>query len=168
MERAKVSIGELPRALLADPVAFLLAEHARQRVLLGHLDRLARLPGGPARGAIARAVAAWLACELPMHIADECISVFPRLGSEAAGPLSVIAREAAALDAARLRLRCALAGIAMNQRRDAGLPDCIADFVTLYRRRVAAEESALFPLARRMLGGEDRAAVAREMNERRH
>ena len=167
MDRVRASIGALPEALLADPIAFLMAEHARQRVLLGHLERLARSQAGPAHGAIAGALVAWLACELPMHLADEGASVFPRLGTEAAEPLSAIRRDAAALDAARLRLRADLAQIATGGRVDAGLPDSVAAFVTLYRRRVAQEEGALFPLARRTLDGADRAAVAREMTERR-
>lgn len=168
MERVRVSIGALPEALLADPIAFLLAEHARQRVLLGHLERLARRPGGPARGAIARALAAWLACELPLHLTDEGVSVFPRLGPEAAQPLSAIQREAVALDAARLSLRADLSRIATGHRADTGFAARVADFAALYRWRVAEEEGVLFPLARRVLDRAGCAAVAHEMTQRRH
>jgi len=168
MDRVRASIGELPEALLADPITFLMAEHARQRVLLGHLERLARSSCGPARVAIARALAAWIASELPMHLADEGASIFPRLGPEAAQPLSAIARDAAALDAARLRLCAELAHVVARHRVDDGLAACVTTFVTLYRRRVAEEEAMLFPLARRILDHANRAAVEREMAERRH
>ncbi len=42
----KARIEALPEALLAEPLDFLIAEHARQRALLGHVERLARQSRG--------------------------------------------------------------------------------------------------------------------------
>ena len=49
MDAVEAEVGGLGSDLLADPCAFLAAEHGRQRALLGHLERLARRTGPPSR-----------------------------------------------------------------------------------------------------------------------
>ncbi|WP_137180670.1 hemerythrin domain-containing protein [Roseomonas sp. AR75] len=161
-------IGALDEALLRDPLVFLSAEHARQRVLLGHLERLARQPGGPAQGPIARALAAWFACELPLHAADEEDSVYPRLGAEAARRYRALAGCAATAPDVRAGLRAALAAIATGHAPAAGFAEAALAFAAAYRRHLTIEEEEIMPLARRRLRGAERSAIAREMAARRH
>ena len=167
MEGGEARIESLAADLLADPLAFLSAEHARQRVLLGHLERLARQSAGPAQMAIARALAAWFACELPLHLTDERMSVYPRLGPDAAGALSGLLGQADRLEETRIRLRADLARISTGHRPETGFADRAEAFAAAYRRRMAEEEAVLLPAARASLGGAARAAIAREMAERR-
>jgi hemerythrin-like domain-containing protein len=161
-------IGMLDETLLRDPLAFLSAEHARQRALLGHLERLARQPGGPAHGPIARALAAWFACELPLHVADEEDSVYPRLGVQAARRYRDLTRCPATAPEARATLRAALAAIATGHPPADGFAETALAFVAAYRRHLTIEEEEIMPLARRSLRGAVCSAIAREMAARRH
>uniref|UniRef100_UPI0022EA7093 hemerythrin domain-containing protein n=1 Tax=Falsiroseomonas oryzae TaxID=2766473 RepID=UPI0022EA7093 len=87
-------VAPLAQALIADPVAFLSAEHARQLVLLAHLERLARAPAARGARVMAQALLRWLTQELPLHIADEEHSLYPRLRPhDAAGALERLAAE---------------------------------------------------------------------------
>lgn len=167
MEGGHAEVGALQESLLADPLAFLAAEHARQRALLSHLERLARHTSGPAHGAIARAVAAWLACELPLHLADESASLYPRLVA-AAGPLIVaLDMQRAALEETRKALRLDLARLATGHRASASFAERALAFAQSYRQRLASEQADLIPLAERVLTRAARNAIAREMAARR-
>lgn len=163
----KARIEALPEALLAEPLDFLLAEHARQRALLGHVERLARQPRGAAKTAIARLLLAWLERELPLHLADERLSLRPRLGADAAPAVAALDAEEARFDAARAALRTSLARIAEGQPPAPDLAESSAAFASAYRRRMAEEERTLFPLARRDIGPAAARAMAREMAARR-
>jgi hemerythrin-like domain-containing protein len=165
MPGRSAQVGGLDPGLLADPLAFLAAEHARQRVLLGHLERLAGDRAGP-RTAIARALAAWLASDLPLHLRDEEESLYPRLGSAEAATRGLVAgnRDSSAL---RARLRADLSHIAAGQRPSEGFAAAVRDFVAGYRRHLAVEENEVMPAAGRNLNGHDRAVIAREMLARR-
>lgn len=165
MPHRAAQVGGLDPGLLADPLAFLAAEHARQRALLGHLERLAGDRAGP-RMAIARALAAWLACELPLHLRDEEDSLYPRLGAAAAATRDLIAqnRDSSSL---RSRLRADLGLIAAGHRPPEGFAAAVRDFVAAYRRHLATEEHEVMPAAARTLDGHDRAVIAREMLARR-
>lgn len=167
MQGGSVVVGPLSDALLSDPLAFLLAEHARQKVLIAHLDRLAWNRAGGGRVVIARALAAWFACELPLHLADEALSLHPRLGDAAAPVLAALAEDDAANPARRARLRHALAACTIGHAMPQGWAFCALDFVADYRRRMAIEEERLFPLARAVLSPAQCAAIAHEMAARR-
>lgn len=167
MEGREARFGAVSLALLADPLAFLQAEHARQRALLGHLERLARHAAGASNGAIARALAAWFACELPLHFADEEESILPRLPDAARAAFLPIAAQRAALRPAGIGLRGALARIAGGHGAPAGFSEAALAFVADYRRLIELEEAELFPSARRSLSGRACAAIAREMAARR-
>lgn len=167
MEGGEARIEVLQANPLEDPLAFLVAEHARQRALLGHLERLARHSAGRAHAPIARALAAWLACELPLHLADETCSVFPRLGGEASGLLAELTTQRDALEALRPALRADLARIATGRHAAADFAARAADFAARYRRILATEEARLLPLAQRSLTPAACAAIAREMSGRR-
>lgn len=168
MDGGEARIEPLQATLLEDPLAFLSAERARQRALLGHLERIARHAAGRAHGAIARALVTWLAIELPLHLIDEEASVHARLGAGAAGLLAgwrALARE---VDAGRGALRDQLAAIAGGHKADEGFARAALEFGARYRRLLEIEEAELLPLARRALSSGDRAAIAREMSARRH
>lgn len=163
----KARIEALPEALLAEPLDFLLAEHARQRALLGHIERLARQSRGATQAAIARVLVAWLDRELPLHLADERLSLVPRLGADAAPAVGALDAEAIPFAAAREALRANLARIAEGHPPAPGFTEQAAAFAAAYRRRMAEEERTLFPLARRDIGPAARRVMAREMAARR-
>jgi hypothetical protein len=167
MHHGDALFGGISADLLADPLAFLSAEHARQRALIGHLARLARQPGAPGHGAIARALAAWFACELPLHLRDEAESLHPRLAAFAPALVADLAAAGAALDARRPKLRAALAALATGHRAPAAFRDDALGFAGSYRQHLAREEAELMPLARERLGALDCAAIATEMAARR-
>jgi len=166
MQGREALFGALDPGLLADPLAFLAAEHARQRALLGHLERLAGNRTG-SRIAIARALAAWLACELPLHLRDEEESLYPRLEGSARSATRALMEENQATAALRSELRVDLAQIATGHRPSELFAAAVRDFVAGYRRHLAVEEQEVMPAAGRRLSGADRAAMAHEMAARR-
>lgn len=154
--------------LLDDPVAFLSAEHVRQTVLLAHLERLARKPGGPAAASMAQGLLHWLSEELPLHIADEEASLYPRLAPhDAEGTLATLSAEhrrdaqlvAEALDTLR--------GIVAGEPQPVAALTAILGFVRLHREHLAVEEAKIMPLARAVLTPAARLALAGEMTVRR-
>ncbi|HEV7267455.1 MAG TPA: hemerythrin domain-containing protein [Falsiroseomonas sp.] len=167
MDGREARLGRLDPGLLADPLDFLSAEHARQRALLGHLERLARKPSGPARVAMARALAAWLACELPLHLRDEEESLYPRIASTAGPVTRTLAEENRAAAASRAELRAELALIATGHRPSDRFTPAALEFAAGYRRHLAVEEFEVMPAARRSLSGIACDAITREMAARR-
>lgn len=168
MDAVEAEVGGLGSDLLADPCAFLAAEHGRQRALLGHLERLARRAHGAAQPAIAKALVAWLACELPLHLTDEADSIMPRLA--AAAPALVVRLEAEdlALRDLRQKLREAVAPIAAGHAAPDGFAATALAFAQLYRQRLATEEAGVLPTARRVLDAAAFNAIAAEMRQRRN
>jgi hemerythrin-like domain-containing protein len=166
MEGGEAQFGGLDPGLLADPLAFLDAEHARQRALLGHLERLASNRTG-SRVAIARALAAWLACELPLHLRDEEESIYPRIGAEACPVARSLSEENRATAALRTGLRADLALIAAGHRPSERFATVALEFIARYRRHLAVEDRDIMPTARRDLSGTAREVITREMAARR-
>jgi hemerythrin-like domain-containing protein len=166
MEGREAQFGTLDPGLLADPLAFLAAEHARQRALLGHLERLAGNRTG-SRVAIARGLAAWLACELPLHLRDEEDSLYPRIGSDLCAVLPTLREENQMTAALRGELRADLAQIAAGHRPSDRFAAAVAEFVAGYRRHLALEEREVMPTADRTLSRLDREVIHREMVARR-
>jgi hemerythrin-like domain-containing protein len=166
MQGRDAQFGALDPGLLADPLAFLSAEHARQRVLLGHLERLAGNRTG-SRIAIARALAAWLACELPLHLRDEEESLYPRLGGTARSATQSLVAENRATAALRAALRADLAHVAAGHRPSDRFAVAAQDFVAAYRRHLAIEELEVMPRAGDRLSSTDRASITHEMMARR-
>lgn len=161
-------VSPLQASLLEDPVAFLSAEHARQTVLLGHLERVARAPRARGARSLAHLLIAWLTQELPVHIADEEGSLYPRLAAaDAAGVL-------AGLHADHVHDREAVHGvvnglraIAEGKAPETGFAAAAAAFAARHRRHLAIEEESVAPLARRVLSSEALRALADEMARRR-
>jgi hemerythrin-like domain-containing protein len=167
MGMAEAVIGGFQPELLTDPCAFLLAEHGRHRAMLGHLERMARLQHGPARPAVARVLVAWLACELPLHLADEAQSVMPRLAAAAPALAIRLEAEEAGLSDLRQKTREVLVPIAAGRPPGEDFAATALAFVQLYRQRLATEEAELLPMARRVLDAPACHAIATEMRQRR-
>lgn len=166
MDQAHAEVGDFGSDLLADPCAFLLAEHGRHRALLGHLDRLARRPHGPAQAAIAQLLLAWLDHGLPLHLADEAESLMPRLATFAPLLVARLRTEDAALCVLRRQLRDSVAPLAQGKASEVFAAKA-QSFGQLYRQRLGFEDAEILPLAR---GALDRAAcqaIAAEMLKRR-
>jgi hemerythrin-like domain-containing protein len=166
MEGGEAQFGGLDPGLLADPLAFLAAEHGRQRALLGHLDRLANNRTG-SRVAIARALVAWLACELPLHLRDEEESLYPRIGGAALPVVRILSEENRESATLRRDLRSDLAMIATGHRPSARFTAAAQDFIARYRRHLAIEEDEIMPTARRCLSSTACGLITREMAARR-
>lgn len=167
MDPAEAAFGGLGSDLLADPCAFLAAEHGRQRALLGHLERLARRAHGAAQPAIAKALLGWLDRELPLHLSDETDSLMPRLAAAAPALVMRLAAEALALRDLRHKVREALAPIAAGHAAPDGFAATAQAFADLYRQRLATEAAEVLPTARRELDATALAAIASEMRQRR-
>jgi hemerythrin-like domain-containing protein len=161
-------VAPIGRALLDDPVAFLSAEHARQLALLAHLERLLRAPGARGARVMAQALLGWLQRELPMHVADEELSLYPRLRQhDPAGLLARLSadhRREAPLAAETTRL---LRAVARGEVPPRGSPGAAAEFAQMLRRHLEFEEAEVMPLARAALSAETRRRLATEMAARR-
>lgn len=105
---------------------------------------------------------------MPLHVADEEDSVYPRLGAEAARRYRDLARCTATAPEARAKLRAALAAIATGHVPAPGFAEAALAFVAAYRCHLTIEEEEIMPLARRSLRGAVCSAIAREMAARRH
>jgi hemerythrin-like domain-containing protein len=166
MEGREVRFGLLDPGLLADPLAFLSAEHARQRVLLAHLERLARKRTG-SRLAIARALADWLAHDLPLHLRDEEESLYPRLTATLGPVVHTLGEENRMAATRRAELRAELALIAAGHRPSERFTAAALEFVAGYRRHLAVEDTDVMPTARRSLSTTACELIMREMTARR-
>jgi hemerythrin-like domain-containing protein len=170
---ADFGIAPLRRALMADPIAFLQAEHARQLALLGHLERLARAPAARGARVMAGVLLRWMEEDLPMHVADEEASLHPRLRPhDAGGALALLAaehrRDAALVAACLPGLRAIAAGRpAAAGFGPAGFVAGVAAFLRLHRQHLDAEDRTIMPLARAVIDGDGLRAMATEMAARR-
>jgi hemerythrin-like domain-containing protein len=165
---ADFGIAPLTRALMADPIAFLQAEHARQLALLGHLERLARAPAARGARVMAGVLLRWLEEDLPMHVADEEASLHPRLRPhDAGGALALLAaehrRDAGLVAACLPGLRAIAAGRPAGTGFEAG----VAAFLRLHRQHLHAEDRTIMPLARVVIDRDGLHGMATEMAARR-
>jgi iron-sulfur cluster repair protein YtfE (RIC family) len=161
-------VAPLRASLLEDPLAFLSAEHLRQMVLLAHLERLARAPGVRGARAMAGVLLRWLTEELPVHIADEERSLYPRLQQHDVGGhirrLRAHHRRDARLATAIVEeLRRLQAGEAAG----AGFETAATDLARLHRAHLQYEEERLTPIARAALTPDALHQLAGEMAARR-
>jgi hypothetical protein len=161
-------VAPIGAALLDDPLAFLAAEHARQTVLLGHLERVARDPQSRAARDLAAALLHWLTHELPIHVADEVRSLYPRLaGFDADGTIERLRAEHRRDQDMATRLVAGLRRAAEGRLPDPGFAAEAQEFAAGHRAHLALEERTLAPLAHRCHAPEELASLAAEMGERR-
>jgi hypothetical protein len=161
-------------ALPVDPIAWLAAEIARHRKLC---DTLAHTAGMPAAApALLRRLAAELATDMTLQLADEADDLFPRLRArveaddDIARVLGILTADHEAEQAAARDLQLALVGAAnagVGPAAWPGLATTIGQFVAHERRHGALVHAVLLPIARLRLTPDDQLAMARSMAARR-
>lgn len=161
-------VAPLQPGLIADPLEFLSAEHARQMVLLAHLDRLARGPTARGARAVAGAVLRWLRQEMPVHVADEEGSLLPRLRDhDRRGALRQVSEEHERDRRLAAEVAEGLALLAAGDAPGARFAPAAGGFARLHRAHLEFEETVVMPLARSALGPGELARLAEEMAARR-
>lgn len=166
MEGRHAKVDALQQGPLADPIAFFATEHAYQRVLLGHLDRLARHANRLVQVPVALVTATWLQCGLPPYFLEQSASLYPRICAVTATLTSTFMVQAKKLKNIKL-LRRDLACIVSDHRAAQKLVPRALSFVPACRLRSKTEQLVLIPLARRLLTQADRETIAHEMAARR-
>jgi hemerythrin-like domain-containing protein len=167
-----------PAAGFDDPMAMLEACHERVR---RSLDRLGRIAGRAAQGQVdaavreaARDVLRYFDVAAPQHHEDEERHVFP-LVLAACGDAALqdvvhtLERQHLELRASWAALRGPLEALAggRDEAFDAPARDVAAQFIALYERHAAVEETAVFPFAAVRLAADDLARIGAEMANRR-
>ena len=157
------------------PLEFIFAEHDRQRIACAALDRLADdLDAADARDNAAF-VLGHLEVDLPLHIADEEIDLFPLLRARCLADdqieamLSLLHDEHREDDSHCEALLEPLREIA-GGARPADAVSFVARaraFARFQRRHLGWENGTILPLAERRLNDEDQAALGASMAARR-
>lgn len=163
-----------PAELLADPLAYLFAEHWRHRQYCRALEEAAGMRAVPP--GLLRRLSDFLGADMAMHVRDEEEDLFPLLRQRAEpdddidrvlGILSADhdADRAVARDLRQQLQAAAEAGIGPAARP--GLAETIGRFVAHKRRHIALENAVVLPIARLRLTEEDQQAMSRSMTARR-
>jgi len=144
----------------ADPLARFEREHQEALAALDRLERAAHELDRPGKHdtdlAAAREVCAFLSGPVKAHNENEELALFPELGGDA--PTTPFAQEHVALWRLERELETALG--AADAPAAATAARAVID---LLRAHIARENEVLFPMARRLLGEEGLARVARRL-----
>lgn len=161
-------------APMIDPIAWLFAEHGRHRETCDELAQVAAAAvTSPAR---LRWLAAALARDTALHVADEADDLFPRLRArmepddEIARVLGILIADHAAETVAVRDLHadlCAAADAGAGPAAWPGLAAQIGQFIARKRRHIALVNAVLLPIARLRLTPDDQRDLARTMAARR-
>jgi hypothetical protein len=174
-----LAIGRAPRRPVGDsPTALLLDCHVRIRRHVELAQRLGEAqPVEPAPGQIVEAATACLryfTVALPLHTADEELSLRPRLGAadgDLTLALATMAREHRPIDSTLAELVPLWTGLTFEPGRRPELRPALdagaARLAELFAAHLAAEERDVFPAIARHLGPEQQAALVAEMRARR-
>ncbi|ESR25763.1 hemerythrin domain-containing protein [Lutibaculum baratangense] len=172
--RSRQYLDALPVGLLSKPLAYLMADHLRQRVLCHVLDRLAEEDETDAGAA---ADVAWhLQHEMRLHVIDEEEDLFPLLrrrgqGDEVVG--EVLGRLALdhELDAAMSREIVQGLAAVIAAPAGADMPEALREVLRALarnqRQHVALENAVVIPLAKQRLTREDLRNLSLRMAARR-
>lgn len=175
-----VQIGAIAHKF-TDPTGLLSDCHRRVESFLGILEKAAATIDRRPTKEMARALESslhYFQQAAPKHTADEEESLFPRLrqisdpeASAAFLKLDQLEDEhrwAAPLHHTVEQLgRRYLSGGALSASEVVEFRDSVADLAAMYKRHIAVEDEWIFPLALRYLTGTEKAAIAKEMAERR-
>lgn len=171
-DRIAPDLQPLPDALLADPLAYISAEHSRHRLVCSALGRFASALA--IEKDIVGKIVVFLLEDLPIHYRDEDEDLFPllRLRGKAADNLGPILSRLAEEHQASLRSSATIAKL-LARRLDANdrVSRRVADLMLAYaseeRRHLAIENGIVMVIARKRLNGSDLAALSRGMRARR-
>lgn len=159
--------------LLSDPLAYLEAEHYRQRAVLSQLAGLRADAAPESRAPLARLLLAFLCGDLVRHVADETADLLPALRRRGGGAEDV---ERAIAGMLAGHARCAalaepvvfgLERIARRERPPTAFATAIGAFVDAQRRDLTWQNVFVLSLARRCLTRTDRLRLGRAMAARR-
>ena len=169
-------LDRIPDNLLRDPLQFLIADHVRQRKICNALDALVHGTERAETGDTTAAILTYLVRDLPLHISDEEIDLFPALqradgfDDEMTKLIDALKRDhATALSLAQNVMtffreeRSPFADSAIVEplaRLFGAFTDCV-------RGQVAIEDRILIPLARKRLSDADLDRIGRAMAARR-
>lgn len=168
------SVEVAPAELLADPLAYLFAEHWRHRQFCRALEDASNMPAVPP--GLLRRMVDFLRIDMALHVRDEEEDLFPllRLRTEPDDDIErILGLLHADHDADRsmgLELRQQLEAAADAGAGPAacpGLTDMIGRFVAHKQRHIALENGIALPLARLRLTQDDQAILSRAMAARR-
>ena len=175
-----VEIGAKPQSDFSDPLGLLNDCHRRIERFLATLARVHQLREGgklePADRAPLENALAYFRDAAPRHTADEEDSLFPRLRSapdaesafERLDALEedhkIAGRDHRTIDAI-FRRWLEQGELPAGESRELG--EALARLSALYARHIAVEDRELYPLARKLLGPHELAAVGSEMAARR-
>lgn len=162
-----------PIGLLADPLAYILADHGRQRVACAMLNEFAT--ESRASRASADIVSAFLAHDLPLHFADEEENLFPAmrlraLPEDAIGPLLV--RLVADHCRCRQQLDHIVAALTPVSSADpveleVGIGEIMQAYSMVEQQHLAIENAIVMPLAKKRLTSGDLKTMSQHMHARR-
>lgn len=166
------ALDRLDPALLARPLAYILADHHRQRGLCSALEALSEQ--SPPDAKLLTQVLHHLETEMARHRADEEEDLFPLLRARARDEdiervLALLTREHRQDE---IDTRIIGEGLVeVRERGDAGLDldlcERIRLFVRRQRRHLAVENAIVMPLAEARLGAADLRLIAGNMARRR-
>ncbi len=165
----------------SDPTGLLSDCHRRIEMFLGVLEAVAAVIDRPASEETRRAMESalrYFAEAAPKHIADEEVSLFPRLRqiqhAEVQASFSQLEKleeehrwaddlhvEVESLGRRYLLTSC-LSGTEVEKYRNS-----VTSLVFMYKRHIKIEDSTVFPLAARLLPHAEKMAIAEEMRRRR-
>lgn len=157
-------------ALLARPLDYIVAEHARLRAICDRLDAI--VAEGRIDAGEAEALAVFLDRDFRLHVIDEEEDLFPLLrwrckpDDEIGRALGTLAADHAADEQLGERVMAALRardsdGMLAEDR------EALAAFAAHQRDHLAFENAVVLPIARRRLSARDQRALASRMAARR-
>lgn len=166
-------LGKLAPQLLKTPLAYILADHHRQRELFSLCDELAASNVFDAM--LAGTIATFLETEMELHVVDEEEDLFPMLrrrllpGDDVERIMGLLSGEHAADEAlAQEIVRGLRHGIETKAATtDPALCNALLTFADRQRRHLAVENAIIIPLAARRLSKKDTADLGRRMAVRR-
>ena len=170
---AELIVKRPPIGLLADPLAYILADHSRQRVACATLLEFAS--EGRATRATADIVSAFLTNDLQLHFSDEEEDLFPALRlralpEDAIGPL--LQRLVDDHCRGRQHLDAIVNALTPTSPDDplelgAGVGEIMQAYSQAEQEHLAIENAIVLPIAQRRLTAGDLKAMSRHMRVRR-
>jgi hypothetical protein len=174
-DRARTSDAVLPARVALDgyssPVDAIRDEHLLQRACFVALEKLAAMD--VPQPVFADAILATLQSDTPIHIADEELSLFPRLRARAEADddmetlLATLSAEHSSTRADMQALIALLSNLALGGMPGARGRQLMIQVAALEKKHLVLENAVLLPLAAARLTKADKEAILAEMRARR-